>query len=171
MSNVASSHSPAGLPSLTVGTRLSNFVFPIQPPQHELKKKNDASSWSELFLTLLATPTVTLLVGRGTKWLLRCFFHFSRTPKGGRNFQVREKFSCMHFCGSDGGSPSCYSNVCVLFFCRCHVFSMCYREFKRKHGFIELSRSRMHSSITSFQSLEAAWLSHASQVLCMNLQY
>lgn len=83
MSNVASSHSPAGLSSLTVRARLSVFVFLIQPSWHKILKMK-LMKWAFSYF-LLATATVTLLVGRGAKWLLRCFFHFSRTPARRRN--------------------------------------------------------------------------------------
>lgn len=79
--------SPAGLPSLTVGARPSDLVFPIQPPRHEITKtmpphevSSELASWHFFFLSLFlsATATVTIFgksnnAGRGTKRLLRCF--------------------------------------------------------------------------------------------------
>lgn len=130
LSNVASPRSPAGLPSLTVAARPSDLVFPIQPPRHEITKtmpphevSSELASWHFFF-------PLTLSLGNGhcdtfrqveqcwtrdkTASALLPFASVGRR-EGGRSFRVREKFSRMHLCTSDGGSPSCYSNVWVLF--------------------------------------------------------
>lgn len=193
LSNVASPRSPAGLPSLTVGARPSDSVFPIQPPRHEITKtmpshevSSEMASWHFFFFfsshSLSATATVTLFgksnnVGRGTKRAsaLLPFTSVGRR-EGGRSFRVREKFSRMHLCTSDSGSPSCYSNVWVLFFrffCRRHVFSMCGREFQRENGFSELSPAHTCTAASQVSNLwrRLDLVRHKSQVLCMNLQY
>lgn len=172
--------SPPICPMLRLRTRQLDFPpwrpehdCPLQPPQHKMIKKWCLLMKWAFSYSLLATATVTLLVGPGDK-MASALLLFTSVGRRGED----ETFT------SEKNSPACTSVAaavvplhvslmfCVLFFCHRHLLSMCSREFKRERGFIELSRSCIRSSnITSFQPLEAAWLSHASQVLCMNLQY
>lgn len=192
LSNVASPRSPAGLPSLTVGARPSDLVFPIQPPRHEITKtmpshevSGELASWHFLFFFL------SLSLGNGHcdtfQQVEQCWTRdetasallLSLQSDGEKEDEAFE---------SEKSSPAC---TCVpatvvplhviLMFVFCffvflppsYFFSMCDREFQRENGFSELSPAHACTAASQVSSLwrRLDLVRHKSQVLCMNLQY
>lgn len=96
LSNVASPRSPAGLPSLTVGARPSDSVFPILPPRHEITKtmpshevSSELASWHFFFFSSHSLGNghcdtfrqVEQCWTRDKTGFCAASFRFSRTPR------------------------------------------------------------------------------------------